>query len=247
MQITQEIFDRFLENLISFIGGQRKDKQRILLSEFYFGGPKLSVSIDGLLVQYVYELPLIFNEPNEIFNQLVLDRWKAVSRLAIQGFIEGGSIGPHVDIHQSASLSALAGFPLLEDVLRRISNCWNEYGEATRPIGPEFGILLKGRKPKEYGIGERISSLPHKFQIAYFFFNNDMKKFWNEFDVATRRPSMKGLPDSDPILDRMYARRNSWAHGAEYEGTEGVLISLILTFIYIFTALHQNQNPIEIH
>lgn len=226
----------WVENIGALIGIDRQIPERTIDWECNWGGDRMNVHIDASIVKYLAGIKDRFDKKNEIFNDMVMERWHLVNMLSIQKYITGGGLGAYVKIEHSSALACLAAFPLYEDVLSRFTGMWGDDGAVFEEIGTDFKLVDEKGSLRTYKKGKTISSLYQKSQIAVSMFRPKVKALWDDFDKASRRPTMKGLPESLPILIRLFNRRNYWSHGGEFEGNEGVIVSLILAFFYINSA-----------
>jgi hypothetical protein len=233
---------RLLDNMRAIIGFPRETPERPLMWECFFGGARMSIHIDASLIQYLHYMTGEITIRSDVFTDLIVERWKLINTLICQRFIQNGSLGNMIDVNYSGALATLAAFPLLEDICMRWTKYWDQSGIVLTPIGSEYNLVNDKGHPRTYKTGTSISSLLDKLKIVRHSFAPDIRELWDSFDTATRRPALEGLPLSLPLFDRLYHRRNAWAHGQEFEGWEAITISLIISFLYLDSCL-KNKSP----
>ncbi len=236
-----------VENMLSFIGVKRPFPSRVMLWESNFGGDKLSITIDESLINYLWNINSRTTEYSPIFDIETLKKWNALTIFACGKYVNitdlnGNSdkiVPPTImDNVYLSSFAALAGFPLLENIARKISKKWNSDGIITDNLNKEIYNLRKS-----YKAGDTISSFKDKMIIMLHLLPKETQEQWYDFDNLTRRPVILGIKH-DPIpslFERLHKRRNSWAHGQEFEGEEGILITLIIRFLYLHCVLYKIQ------
>jgi hypothetical protein len=241
VEFLQQEFRLLNENMSAFIGCRREDPSQIRRMEANWGGDKLSIRVDEALILYLWGFHSRTPEFPPIFDADTLKKWKAVTIFACGKYVsikdpEGVSmdlVSPIlIEKELYSSLSALAGFPLLENIARKISKKWDDHGK----IIESFCIL-----GKDYKVNQTISSFKDKMHVMMLSMPSQTQEHWSNIDKLTRRPDIEGCPYDDipSLFERLHKRRNSWAHGHEFEGEEGILISLILRFLYLNCALFQ--------
>jgi hypothetical protein len=235
----QQEYKLLTENMISFVDCNRPTPSKLMHWESNFGGDKLSITVDQALIDYLWSFDSRTSEYSPIFDLETLKKWRSVTMFSCvkYSFItnpDGTSTelfpSTLIDNEHFSSFAALAGFPLLENIARKISKKWDGHGRITENLSQELYKLSK-----IYKTGNRISSFKDKMQIMLHHLPKETQKQWAQFDNLTRRPDIAGIPH-DPIpsvFERLHERRNSWAHGQEFNGEEGILISLVIRFIYL--------------
>jgi hypothetical protein len=236
-----------VENMLAFAGVERPTPSKFMRWESNFGGDKLSISIDLSLISYLWDFSSRTPEYSPIFDLETLKKWKAVTIFACGKYVQISDTNgiptelvpsSLIDKVHLSSFAALAGFPLLENIARKISKKWDNHGKVTETLSKELYKLNKN-----YETGSKISSFKDKMQIMLHHLPKETQQEWDNFDNLTRRPDIAGIPH-DPIpsvFERLHKRRNSWAHGQEFEGEDSILISLIIKFIYLNCARFRIQ------
>lgn len=233
MSVFNENYNTHILHMSAFIGLNNTNRGQKLVWELTFGGDRLSCTIDELLISYICSFESRSLIRDDVFDDLFIYRWETVNELICAGFKHHSP--PSNLTNRNLSLAALAAFPLIEDLSRRVSNLWTNEGKVKANIGRHFNLLDGNGNIKEYNTGKTISNFNHKMQLMICSSSQETQTQWSAFDDATRKPSISGLPNFEKppsLFGRLGKRRNSWAHGFEYDGWEGILISLIIGFIY---------------
>lgn len=233
MSIFNHDYNAHILEISAFIGTNKKNRGRALVTEQTFGGDRLSCTIDEALIKYICGFSSKSLIRDKVLDDLFISRWTTVNELICLGFEDNS---PENNLtNKNLSLAALAAFPLLEDLSRRVSNLWTDEGKVINRIDKQYNLLNGSGKLKEYSAGRPISNFNHKMQLMMYTSSLEIQREWSAFDEATRKPSISGLTyfEKPPSLfERLSKRRNSWAHGFEYDGWEAILITLIIGFIY---------------
>jgi|GEM_PF-2675289 len=227
----------------AFIGANKTARESTLVWELTFGSDRIPCKVDEALVSYIcaFEGKSVIRD--SVFDDLFIYRWETVNELICAGFKHHS---PSSNLtNRNLSLAALAGFPLIEDLSRKVSNLWTQDGKVINKIDLKYNLLDSNGKTKEYSAGKLISNFIHKMQLMMHASSATTKNEWSAFDDITRKPTISGLTSFEKppsVFERLGKRRNSWAHGFEYDGWEGILITLIIGFIY-WSRLVERTDP----
>ncbi len=223
----------FLDGMHVMFGGKTRDS-RFKMFEENFGGPKLTIHIDEKLV---FDIQSIFQKIvalDEIFPEHFVERWQLQSFYAVQIYIRGPNSAPfHPEFNNA--ISALIGFPLVEMMCQRLTGLWDDNGVVLTDIDEGRGAIDGQGNPKKFKVGQKISSFSQKLQLLIGSFPEKYRTFWRSLDNVTRRPAIP-LPDwrnPNSIEQRLSIRRNSWSHGQDFFGNEGIILTMIIWLIYI--------------
>jgi hypothetical protein len=244
----QNEYKLLTENMAAFVGCRRTHPSRVRRWESNFGGPKLSITVDDELINYIWNMPSKNTVFLPIFDSATLKKWNTVAVFACGKYVNIKDINgisselvdsSLVDREHLSSIAALAGFPLLEDIARKISKKWDSNGRIIEEL--DKGTYNLSRT---YKVGQLISSFRDKMQIMLSHLPDETKTHWAQFNRLTQHPDMPGIAHDPipPIFERLHNRRNSWAHGQEFEGEEGIIISLIIKFIYLHCLVYKIQS-----
>ena len=201
-----------------------------------FGFHGYTISVSEAHVQYLQSLVLTLVPNLPGFDADAINRWKLVNELLIAGFVRGPA-GEQRLSDQFPALAALAAFPTLEEVARRLSGRWDEEGKLLREVPLSDGIYKRkqdgNEEPKTYKTGQRIVELAHKLQLLDLSLDARLRQTIASLDLLLRRPMVEGMDQPmSPLYERLQYFRDHWVHGRRFDGWEGILISLYLALIY---------------
>jgi hypothetical protein len=204
------------------------------MSQFGFHGYSISVYEDH--VDYLQSLSFTLVPDLPVFDADAIDRWKLINELLISGFVRSPP-GQKKLSDQFPALAALAAFPTLEEVARRLSGRWDEDGKLLREVSRSDGVYKRypdgATEPKPFKKGQRIVELAHKLQLLDLSLDPRLRKTIASLDSVLQRPMATGMDQSmSPLYERLQYFRDHWVHGRRFDGWEAILISLFLALIY---------------
>lgn len=131
-------------------------------------------------------------------------------------------------------LATVLGFALLEELSFRLTKKWDEQGVVKVLIDNPRLMDRHGNK-RPYKVNSTISSFHHKLILleeslppsAQMRLSNLNKKLegWGAIAGIDHQPK--------DLYTRLHGQRNRLAHGADCNGWEGWLISLLVNYIYL--------------
>lgn len=186
--------------------------------------------------KYLRELNSSVGPVPDVFDTVMLQRWTTVNELLLA---QGGVHLPNALQSQFGGLALLAGFPLLEEIARRISQAWDEDGELSIDLPKEMGLYRinsKGeRVPKVFSKGERIVDLSHKLFVMKSVLRQDFQRSIESLDRRMSRPIIEGSqPELVTLFERLEYFRNRWAHGRKFVGSDTMpwLVTHFIALLY---------------
>jgi len=198
--------------------------------------------LDKEHVQYLVDLNNSISPVLPEYDQHIVRRWKLVNELLLAHFEQMGT--PRAE--QLAELAALAAFPLLEELSRRICGAWDEEGILAREVAS--GVTdwnpngIQKRHP--YKPGQRIVRLAHKLQLMQMSLKVDLQRTFISLDAVFQRPMIRDdAQPMSPLHERLQFFRDQWMHGRKYEGWEAILVSLIVALLYFGHV--QGREPLK--
>jgi hypothetical protein len=206
-----------------------------------FGYHGYSINIYAWHIDYLNALNLVLQPELPVFDADAINRWKLINELLLTGFVTATTApvsGSDNLSRQFPALAALAAFPTLEEVARRISNRWDEEGLVLTDILESEGIIEwkpdgEPAKPKSYKKDHRIVVLSHKLQLMDLSLAPELRRTIASLDAVLRRPMIDGINSPmSPLYSRLQFFRDQWVHGRRFEGWEALLISFYLALIY---------------
>jgi hypothetical protein len=232
---AEEGFMRTMEALKLLFGLEPNREQSFMMfSQFGFHG--YSITAFRSHIDYLESLNLALVPVLPAFDRDAINRWKLVNELLLTGFVNPPS-GPSQLSDQFPALAALAAFPTLEEVARRLCNRWDEEGQLLADVPISDGVVTwkpdGTEEPKSYKAGHRIVVLSHKLQLMDLSLDPRLRKTIASLDAILRRPMIVGLNQPmSPLYERLQFFRDNWVHGRRFEGWEALLISLYLALVY---------------
>jgi len=245
---AEEGFAQTMEALKLLLGLKVADEQPFLTaSQFGFHG--YTISVYQFHLDYLTALSSALVPCLPAFDGDSINRWRLVNELLAVGLVRDQleTSSPSV---QFPALAALAAFPTLEEIARRLSNRWDEEGKLLTEVSLADGVSTRRSdgtdEPKTYKAGHRIVVLAHKLQLLDLSLDPRLRNTTASLDAIFRRPMVDGL---DVPMSSMYERlqffRDQWVHGRRFEGWEALLISLYLALLYFGTLRLRNASNIE--
>ena len=201
-----------------------------------FGYHGYSISVFQLHVDYLNAVNESIAPMAPIFDSDAIDRWKLVNELLVAGFAPRIP-GTKQMSDQFPALAALAAFPTLEEIARRLANCWDADGRLCRDITERDGVTLWNNDGTEtiktYKEKQRIVILSNKLQLAHQTLEPRLRKTIESLDTVLRRSMIEGLDaPMSPLYVRLQHYRDSWVHGRRFDGWEALLLSLYISLLY---------------
>lgn len=148
---------------------------------------------------------------------------------------------PQKELNQSIknnvlNLASLVSFLLLEEAARLKSHKWDENGKVFNEIPKTLGLTKEHSNgkitPHAYKSGQTIVSLAHKLYLLKLSLGDQLQKNIDGLDNALRKPMFPGDEEFPPLFERLESIRDRWMHGRDFDGWEGIFISLFLCIIY---------------
>ncbi len=206
-------------------------------SQFGFHG--YTIRLFRTHIDYLNALSSVIEPVLPAFDANTIERWKLINELLLAGF-SSVPTGARKINRQLPALAALAAFPTLEEIARRVSNRWDEEGKLLRSVPFTDGVVIwkadGTTEPKEYKAGSLIVNLSHKLQLMDKALDPSLSRTIASLDKVLRRPMVEGIEQPmSPLYERLKFFRDQWSHGRRYEGWEALLISLLLALIYFGT------------
>ena len=231
-------FTRTIEALKLMLGLVPEPERPFLFySQFGFHG--YTVSVFRTHFDFLNAISAVIAPDLPVFDANAIERWKLINELLLAGFTPA-PIGTKAITSQLPALAALAAFPTLEEIARRVSNRWDEEGKLLQDVPLTDGVVTW--KPdgttenKKYEAGRLIVDLSHKLQLMDISLDPRLSRTIASLDKVLQRPMIQGLEQPmSPLYERLKFFRNQWAHGRRYAGWEALLISLLLALIYFGT------------
>ena len=150
-----------------------------------FGYHGYSISVFQLHVDYLNAVNESIAPMAPIFDSDAIDRWKLVNELLVAGFAPRIP-GTKQMSDQFPALAALAAFPTLEEIARRLANCWDADGRLCRDITERDGVTLWNNDGTEtiktYKEKQRIVILSNKLQLAHQTLEPRLRSPVNPYD-----------------------------------------------------------------
>jgi hypothetical protein len=200
-----------------------------------FGCHGYSISVSQIHIDYLQALSDTITPNLPIFDSNSIDRWKLINELLVAGFAPRIP-GTKKISDQFPALAALAAFPTLEEISRRLAGCWDEDGILSRDIPASDGVTIwknGASAPKIYKSGQRIVILSNKLQLAHNALNPKLRKIIESLDIALQRPMIDGMESAmSPLYSRLEYFRDHWVHGRKFDGWEALFISLYIAHVY---------------
>lgn len=242
-------FMRTIHALELLFGIAPADPEQFFMFHSQFGFHGYTISVSQNHIDYLNALNLALVPDPPAFDANAIDRWKLINELLLVGFNKAHPNASQLS-KQFPALAALAAFPTLEEVARRISKRWNEEGELLHDVPESDGVVTwkpDGTEiPKEYKAGHRIVFLSHKLQLMNISLDPRLKKTLDSLDSILRRPMADGMEQPmSPLYERLQFFRDQWVHGRRFNGWEALFISLYLALVY-FGTLRLRQVPEQI-
>ncbi len=219
----------------------------MMYSQFGFHGYTVCVFPEH--VDYLRDINAVLLPDLPAFDADAISRWKLMNELLLANGFAMTQPGTENLTSQFPALAALASFPTLEEIARRISNRWDEDGKLTQSVPKSDGVFTwkadGTEEPKEYKAGHRIVAMSHKLQLMTLALDPRLQKTIAGLDGALRRPMIDGMDQPmSPLYERLQFFRDQWVHGRRFDGWEALLISLFLALVY-FGAQHLRPHPVE--
>jgi hypothetical protein len=209
----------------------------MMYSQFGFHG--YTINVFRSHIDYLNAINSVIVPDPPAFDANAIDRWKLMNELLLAGFT---TVPPGTNriTSQLPALAALAAFPTLEEIARRVSNRWDEEGKLLRSVPLSDGVVTwkpDGTvEPKEYKAGHRIVLLSHKLQLMDLSLDPRLRRTISSLDAVLRRSMVEGIGQPmSPLYERLQFFRDQWVHGRRYEGWEALLISVLLALLYFGT------------
>lgn len=222
-------------DMIKILFGWQKCKGSMYGMETQFGYHGYCMTVWTDHFDFFHDLETIL-EPNEIFDFQLIKRWKLINKLIETKFKHSKDID-EILVDQSISIATILSYLLLEEVARRKSNKWGIDGKLFVEIPKSFGLTRKTSKekvePKNYKKDDLLVLLSHKLYILKTTLSVDLQTNIENLDKAMRKSFIKGVDQElSPLFERLESNRNNWLHGREFDGWEGIFISLFLCSLY---------------
>jgi len=245
---AEEGFAQTMDAVKLLLGLTVADEQPILtVGQFGFHG--YTISVYQFHLDYLSALSSALVPDLPAFDGDSINRWKLVNELLTVGlvWVQPGTLSLST---QFPALAALAAFPTLEEIARRLSNRWDEEGKLLNEVSLADGVSTRKSdgtdEPKTYKAGQRIVFLAHKLQLLDLSLDPRLRKTTASIDAIFRRPMVDGI---DVPMSSMYERlqffRDQWVHGRRFDGWEALLISLYLALLYFGTLRLRDASNIE--
>lgn len=186
-------------------------------------------------LDYLRRLNALIELKLPVFDKTLVHRWKTLNDLLINTYRPEGEI-PEQLVSEFPTFAALLGFPLLEEVARRISRAWDEEGRLLVDIPETIGLTRidsKGKvQAKDYKKGHRIVDLSHKLYLMKSVLDADVQRGFDEVDATMKTPLLDTDGEMAPVFERLAYFRDMWSHGRRYDGIEAILITHFLALLY---------------
>lgn len=152
--------------------------------------------------------------------------------------------------YEAEGVAALTGFPLLEEIARRVTGAWDEDGilsvEIPKAVGL-FRVTSKGkREPKSYKACVRIVDLSHKLAVLKSNLNPNLQRTIESLDARLSQSPLEGV--EYPLVsffERLELFRNLVSHGRRFEGVEAWLISMLIAMLYFWLPQSEEDKRLE--
>jgi hypothetical protein len=228
-------FMRTMDAIKLLLGLDALSEQPFMVySQFGFHG--YTINLLQSHIDYLKDINSVLTPDLPGFDADAIDRWKLINNLLLDGFIVAPPDMNRIT-KQLPALAALAAFPTLEEVARRISGAWDEEGNSTREIPKTDGIVTwqsdGSFEVRSYKLSKLIVSLSHKLQLMHKSLDPRLQRTIASLDAVLQHPMVDGIDQLiSPLYDRLQFFRDQWVHGRRYEGWEALLVSLLLALIY---------------
>lgn len=235
---AEEGFIRTMETLKLLFGLEpHREQPFMMFGQFGFHG--YTITVFRSHIDYLDSLNLALVPDLPAFDRDAINRWKLVNELLLTGFRNPPSGASQLS-DQFPALAALAAFPTLEEVARRLCNRWDEEGKLLADVPVSDGVVTwkpdGTEEPKSYKAGHRIVVLSHKLQLMDLSLDPRLRKTIASLDAVLRRPMIEGVKQPmSPLYERLQFFRDNWVHGRRFEGWEALLISLFMALVYFGT------------
>lgn len=213
-------------------GHQPTDEaQRI---EFFqqFGWLGYGAHVYEVHIQFLKWLNGTLAPVGHIFDPIIIRRWRLVNNLMLASRDGEDWLRP-----EGLPLAAMAGFPLLEEVARRVSGFWDEEGQLVSdpPQDIEFRALddTGWRLRTGYKESKRIVELAHKLELMQWSLPEAFRKSFERLHEIVDQPAVVGANEPDAnLFERLQYSRDVRSHGLRWEGIDAWWITLLIALLY---------------
>lgn len=174
--------------------------------------------------------------PSNIVNGDLLKHWKLANNLIIMNWdgIKYNQLHTINIKEESLNLACVVLFPVIEEMARIVSGYWNEDGLMLEDAPTEVQFVGQKGNPRFYKKNDSISSLFDKLKIMQYTLPESIQKFLQELSRAMEIQPINGMTiEIPPFYKQLEIERNRQLHGRKFRGNIAVLLSLVITLIYL--------------
>lgn len=200
-------------------------------------------------LSYLNELEATVRPVSNAFWPEGVCRWKTMNDILRLRYQPPAALSRRLR-YEAEAVAALVGFPLLEEIARRVTNAWDEDGVLNVDIPKTAGLFRvtsKGkREPKTYKSGDRIVDLSHKLILLKNSLDPNLQKTIENIDERLSQSPLDGV--EYPLVtffERLEMFRNLVSHGRRFEGIEAWLITLFIAMLYFWLPQSDEEKRLE--
>src|SRR4028118_371298 len=198
---------------------------------------------------YLKELEAAVQPVSNAFWPEGVCRWKTMNDILLLRYQTPTGLSRRLK-YEAEAVAALVGFPLLEEIARRVTTAWDEDGVLNREIPKTVGLFRvtsKGkREPKAYKAGDQIVDLSHKLILLKQSLDPNFQTTVDNIDARLSQSPLEGV--EYPLVtffERLEVFRNLVAHGRRFEGIEAWLITLFVAMLYFWLPQSEEDKRLE--
>jgi hypothetical protein len=212
-----------------------------------FGTHGFPIHVTQESLDYLQELELA-PPVSEVFWPEGMSRWKTLNDVLKLRYRPLPGLPERLRF-DAPGVAALIGFPLLEEISRRVSQAWDEDGVLNIDVPESMGLwrlTSEGkREPKTLKKGKRIVDLSHKLFVMKTFLDINLRQTIENLDSALSTSPIAGseVPHVT-FFERLELFRNLWSHGRRLEGNEAWLVTLFIAMLYFWLPQSENDRQL---